>query len=199
MSPGQGGSTYLGAGIAGFLAAHGSVRLCAACVPCTGRKRWLATRRVTQPGRCESCGSHGAVAFRLPLAEYARAVRRRAIVTASSPNDPLAVAPPSVSARCPICSSAIEPTDSPGLILRPDGRVEHGLCPDPVCPRCLQAVGASQPTLRSSRDIFHRDCLRASRSERLISSGSGMHVDGDLRRAARPLGSFRPPRLRPGL
>jgi hypothetical protein len=177
---------------------HGAIRLCADCV---GRlpKRSLATRRVTEPGWCESCGSHGAEAFRLPLAEYARALRRRAAGTASSRSDPSTVTAPTVSARCPICSGAIEPTDSARLVFRPDGRVEHGRCPDPVCPWCLQAVAPSQPRLRSGRDIFHRDCLRASRSERLISSGSGMHVDGDLRRAARPLGSFRPPRLRPGL
>ena len=167
----QDGSAYLAARIAAFVSAHGAIRLCADCV---GRlpKRSLATRRVTEPGWCESCGSHGADAFRLPLAEYARALRRRAAGTASSRSDPSTVTAPTVSARCPICSGAIEPTDSARLVFRPDGRVEHGRCPDPVCPWCLQAVAPSQPRLRSGRDIFHRDCLRASRSERLISGGS---------------------------
>ena len=104
--------------------------------------------------------------------EYARALRRRAAGTASGRSDPSTVTAPTVSARCPICSGAIEPTDSARLVFRPDGRVEHGRCPDPVCPWCLQAVAPSQPRLRSGRDIFHRDCLRASRSERLISGGS---------------------------
>jgi hypothetical protein len=63
-----------------------------------------------------------------------------------------------------------------------DGRVEHGRCPDPVCPSCLQAVAPSQSKLRSGPDIFHRDCLRATRSERVISGGSAASlVDGDLR------------------
>jgi hypothetical protein len=77
-----------------------------------------------------------------------------------------------VSARCPICSGAVEPTDSTGVVFRPDGRVEHSRCPDPVCPWCLQAVAPSQPKLRSGRDIFHRDCLGARQSERVISGGS---------------------------
>ncbi len=171
MSREQDGSAYLAARIAAFVSAHGAIRLCADCV---GRlpKRSLATRRVTEPGWCESCGSHGADAFRLPLAEYARALRRRAAGTASSRSDPSTVTTPTVSARCPICSGAIEPTDSARLVFRPDGRVEHGRCPDPVCPWCLQAVAPSQARLRSGRDIFHRDCLRASRSERVISGGS---------------------------
>ena len=64
----QDGSAYLAARIAAFVSAHGAIRLCADCV---GRlpKRSLATRRVTEPGWCESCGSHGAEAFRLPLTD----------------------------------------------------------------------------------------------------------------------------------
>ncbi len=167
----QDGSAYLAARIAAFVSAHGAIRLCADCV---GRlpKRSLATRRVTEPGWCESCGSHGADAFRLPLAEYARALRRRAAGTASRPERSIDDDRAHGERQVSDLFGAIEPTDSARLVFRPDGRVEHGRCPDPVCPWCLQAVAPSEPRLRSGRDIFHRDCLRASRSERLISGGS---------------------------
>lgn len=164
------GSSYLAARIAAFVAAHGAVRLCADCVAGTLPKRVLDARKV-KPGWCESCGSHGSDVFRLPLAEYARALRRRTSGAAAGRSDPSTVARPTVTARCAICSGPIEAAASSRLVFRPDGRVEHGRCPDPICPWCLQTVAPSQSKLRSGRDIFHRDCLLANRSARSISGG----------------------------
>jgi hypothetical protein len=164
------GSSYLAARIAAFVAAHGAVRLCADCVAGTLPKRVLEARKV-KAGWCESCGSHGSDVFRLPLAEYARALRRRTSGAAAGRSDPSTVARPTVTARCAICSGPIEAAASSRLVFRPDGRVEHGRCPDPICPWCLQTVAPSQSKLRSGRDIFHRDCLLANRSARSISGG----------------------------
>jgi hypothetical protein len=176
----QDGSTYLAARIAAFLSAHGSVRLCADCVVGTLPNRSLATRRVTEPGWCESCGSHGADTFRRPLAEYLRAPRRRASRTASSPNIPSTEAPSTVSARCPICSGAIEPADSAGLVFRPDGRVERGLCRSglsmvPAAGRSVAAQAPQRPGHLSS-GLPPREPVGA----RHLGRQRGIPVDGDL-------------------
>jgi hypothetical protein len=169
----EAGAAYLAARVAAFIAAHGTVRLCADCVARTVPKRMRKANDVTEAGWCESCGSHVPEVFRLAVSEYGRALRRRRAAPASTgvTGRPSEGAPP-ITARCPICSDVIDVSDSPRLVFRPDGRVEHGRCPDPVCPWCLQTVTPSQPKLRSGRDIFHRDCLRASWSEGAIAGGS---------------------------
>jgi hypothetical protein len=93
--------------------------------------------------------------------EYAPGLRRRGVAEPAAP-----------TARCPICACTIDPADSSSLVFRPDGRVEHRRCPDPVCPSCLQAVAPAQRKLRSGRDIFHEECLRARSSKRSIAGGS---------------------------
>jgi hypothetical protein len=168
----EAGSAYLAARIAAFIAAHGTVRLCAECVARTVPKRVRRARNITEPGWCESCGAHAPEVFRLAVSVYGRALRRRAAPRSNGVTDPAREIAPPITARCPICSGVIEASDAPRLRFRPDGRVEHGRCPDPVCPWCLQTVSPSQPKLRSGRDIFHRDCLRASWSERALSGGS---------------------------
>jgi hypothetical protein len=168
----QAGAAYLAARVAAFIAAHGTVCLCGDCVARILPKRVRKTRRTVEPGWCESCGSHAPDVFRLALSEYGRALRRRTAPKASRTSDQANDGLPLVTARCPICSGVIDPHDAPGLVFRPDGRVEHSRCPDPVCPWCLQTVAPSQPKLRSGREIFHRDCLRASWSERAIAGGS---------------------------
>ena len=161
----QAGAEYLAARVAAFIAAHGTVCLCADCVARMLPRRIRKTRSATEPGWCESCGAYVPDVVRLALSEYGRALRRRTASRPSRATEPASDSPPSISARCPICSDVIDASDSPGLVFRPDGRVEHSRCPDPVCPWCLQAVTPSQPKLRNGREIFHRDCLRASWSE----------------------------------
>jgi hypothetical protein len=172
----QAGAAYLAARVAAFIAAHGTVRLCGDCIARTVTKRMRKTMSATESGWCESCGAHATEVFRLALSEYGRALRRRMTPRSGRGADPASNSPP-VTARCPICSGVIDASDSPGLVFRPDGRVEHSRCPDPVCPWCLLTVAPSQPKLRSGREIFHRDCLRASWSERAIAGGSAESFD----------------------
>jgi hypothetical protein len=161
----QAGAAYLAARVAAFIAAHGTVRLCGDCIARTVARRMRKSGSSAESGWCESCGTHASEVFRVALSEYGRALRRRTTARSSRESPP-------VAAQCPICSGVIDASDSPGLVFRPDGRVEHSRCPDPVCPWCLLTVAASQPKLRSGREIFHRDCLRASWSERGIAGGS---------------------------
>jgi len=168
----QAGAAYVAARVAAFIAAHGTVCLCADCLARMLPRRVRKARSAAEPGWCESCGAHVAEVFRLALSEYGRALRRRTAQRPSRATDPASDSPPPVTARCPICSGVIDASDSPGLVFRPDGRVEHRRCPDPVCPWCLQAVTPLQPKLRNGREIFHRDCLRASWSEHATAGGS---------------------------
>jgi len=168
----QAGAAYLAARINAFIAAHATVCLCAECVARILPKRTIKSRPATEPGWCESCGAHAPEVFRLALSEYGRALRRRAAPMSSRTADAASEGQPAVTPTCPICSGVIDASDSPGLVFRPDGRVEHSRCPEPVCPWCLQTVTPSQPKLRNGREIVHRDCLHASWSVGAIAGGS---------------------------
>jgi hypothetical protein len=172
MFPEQGASTYLAARIAAFLAAHGTVRLCAECVRGKVSLRNVDARRVGEPIWCEACGTHATEGFRLPVREFLLLPRRRTAQPGKKETVPASSSGAGRTVDCPICSGAIRVTDATNLVFRPDGRVEHRRCPDPVCPRCQEAVTPQQPKLRSGRDLFHRDCLFVFRSKGSISGGS---------------------------
>ena len=58
--------------------------------------------------------------------------------------------------RCVRCRVNIQPGQ--GVVFRPDGRVEHGTCPEVSCPVCSRAIYPATPIRREGEHMLHANC-----------------------------------------
>jgi len=64
--------------------------------------------------------------------------------------------------RCASCRVSIEPGQN--VVFRPDGRVQHDVCAEVICPACARPIKPHEPIRRDGDGLVHSNCwLRLQR------------------------------------